>query len=81
MQAQIARRMQILLTLVILVGAVYLAGVTWSFLSQFLSTFMLFFLAWLLAYLLKPLVQSARIEQVARRAAMLSTLPSLRTKK
>jgi len=56
MQAQIARRVQILLTLVILVAATYLIGVTWSFLSQFMSTFMLFFLAWLLAYLLKPLV-------------------------
>lgn len=56
MQAQIARRVQILLTLAILVAATYLIGVTWSFLSQFLSTFLLFFFAWLLAYLLKPLV-------------------------
>jgi predicted PurR-regulated permease PerM len=56
MEAHIARRVQVLLTLAILVAAVYLVGVTWSFLSQFLGTFMLFFLAWLLAYLLKPLV-------------------------
>ena len=56
MQAQIARRVQILLTLAILVAATYLIGVTWPFLSQFLGTFLLFFFAWLLAYLLKPLV-------------------------
>lgn len=56
MQAQIARRVQILLTLAILVAATYLIGVTWSFLSQFLGTFLLFFFGWLLAYLLKPLV-------------------------
>jgi predicted PurR-regulated permease PerM len=56
MQTQIARRVQILLTLGILVAATYLFGVTWSFVSQFMSIFMLFFLAWLLAYLLKPLV-------------------------
>src|SRR4051812_40138251 len=62
MQAQIARRVQILLTLLILVATTYLAGVTWSFLSQFLSIFMLFFFAWLLAFLLKPLaLRIARI--------------------
>src|SRR5438874_2205174 len=55
MQPQIARRVQILLTLAIVVAATYPLGIAWSLLSQFLSTFMLFFLAWLLAYLLKPL--------------------------
>jgi predicted PurR-regulated permease PerM len=57
MQPQIARRVQILLTLVIVVAVTYLIGVAWSFLSQFLGIFLLFFLAWLLAYLLKPLVR------------------------
>jgi predicted PurR-regulated permease PerM len=57
MQAQIARRVQILLTLAILAFVTYLIGVAWSLVSQFLGTFMLFFLGWLLAFLLKPLVQ------------------------
>lgn len=57
MQAPIARRVQILLNLAIIVAAVYLLGVFWSFLAQFLGTFLLFFLAWLLAFLLKPLVR------------------------
>src|ERR1044072_6824234 len=57
MQTQIARRVQILLTLAILVAATYLLGVAWSFLSQFIGTFMLFFFGWLLAYLFKPLVK------------------------
>lgn len=56
MQSQTAGRVQILLTLAILVAVTYLIGVTWSFVSQFLGTFMLFFFAWLLATLLKPLV-------------------------
>jgi predicted PurR-regulated permease PerM len=56
MQDPIARRVQVLLTLAILVAATYLFGVAWSFLAQFLGIFLLFFLAWLLAYLLKPLV-------------------------
>jgi predicted PurR-regulated permease PerM len=56
MQPQIARRVQTLLTLAILVAAAYLIGVSWSFLSQFVGTLLLFFFAWLLAYLLKPLV-------------------------
>src|SRR6476620_5387186 len=55
-QGQTARRVQILLSLLILVAATYLTGVAWLFVSQFLGTFMLFFLAWLLAYLLKPVV-------------------------
>jgi predicted PurR-regulated permease PerM len=57
MPNQIARRVQILVSLLILVAAIFLIGVTWSVLSQFLGTLLLFFLAWLLAYLLKPLVQ------------------------
>lgn len=56
MQSQTAGRVQILLTLAILVAATYLIGLTWSFLSQFLGTFLLFFFAWLIAILLKPLV-------------------------
>ncbi len=62
MQAQLLRsansfrRVQILLSLLILVAVTYLIGVAWLFLSQFLGTFVLFFLAWLLAYLLRPLV-------------------------
>jgi putative permease len=58
MQAQIERRVQVLLTLGIFVAATFLFGVAWSFVSQFMSIFMLFFLAWLLAYLLKPLVHT-----------------------
>jgi predicted PurR-regulated permease PerM len=57
MQAQIARRVQILLTLAIVAFATYLTGVAWTFVSQFLGIFLLFFLAWLFAYLLKPLVR------------------------
>jgi predicted PurR-regulated permease PerM len=56
MQPQIGRRVQILLSLLILVAATYLIGITWVFVSQFLGTLLIFFLAWLLAYLLKPLV-------------------------
>ncbi len=56
MQAQTARRAQLLLALAILIAATYLLGLTWSFVSQFLGTFMLLFFAWLLAYLFKPVV-------------------------
>jgi len=71
MQAQIARRVQILLTLLIFATALFLIGVTWLFLSQFLGIFMLFFLAWLLAYLLKPLVMLITRARVPFWAAVL----------
>src|SRR5580765_8255442 len=58
MQPQIARQVQVLLTLAIIVAAVILIVVMASFFSQFTGVFMLFFLAWLLAYLLRPLVRT-----------------------
>ena len=57
LSAQIVRRLQTLLTLLILSVLLYLVSVTWTFLAQFSGIFLLFFLAWLLAYLLRPALQ------------------------
>ena len=58
MPVQIARQVQVLLTLAIIVAAVVLIAVMASFLAQFTGVFILFFLAWLVAYLTKPVVRT-----------------------
>jgi predicted PurR-regulated permease PerM len=51
------RALQTLIVLLVIIAAIYLAGLVWSFMAQFSSVILLFFLSWLLAFVLRPLAR------------------------
>src|SRR5438105_935722 len=51
---QTNRWLQTLIVLLVIIAALFLAGLMWSFVIQFSSVILLFFLSWLLAFVLRP---------------------------
>src|SRR5438552_18263119 len=51
---QYNRWLQTLIVLLVIIAALFLVGLVWSFIIQFSSIILLFFLSWLLAFVLRP---------------------------
>ena len=54
---QTNRWLQTLIVLLVIIAALFLAGLIWSFMIQFSSVMLLFFLSWLLAFVLRPIAR------------------------
>src|SRR5436309_8430188 len=54
---QYNRWLQTLIVLLVIIAALFLAGLVWSFMIQFSSVLLLFFLSWLLAFVLRPIAR------------------------
>jgi predicted PurR-regulated permease PerM len=57
----------------LLIAAVYLAGLVWQIVAQFADIILLFFLAWLIAFILEPLVALLQLRaRLSRHLAVLA---------